>query len=879
MQPRAIRHSATFQRRILLILAGLFVAATAVYSVVWMILSRSTPVQLGASYEWTKENGAKVLSVVPGSPAEKAGLRARDLIISVNGRKLDDPVPFAGHPFYRYVTLGANRDTVQLGVKRSGAPDEVTALAVLQPFPVRFTDVSFSKVAVLRLISFYPLFFLIVGATVLFLRLEDAKAWGLALLFAGFIAEAPLVEGTFPPSLRGFALFYTSLVGGLAPAIFYWFFAVFPVPSPIDRRLPRLKLISLLALGAVYVPLAVACLFVGDRTPALRVFGWHNRTPLNWVVFVDSVALYCLGFVSLVWNSVRPPTPEARRKTRVIVWGTLVGFVPAFLIVVVGQMLNQRLEDSPFWLWTGAVVATMLMPVSYAYAVAKDRVLEIPVLLKKSARYLMVQRGFVLVTLLISILASLLFIASFTRFFRAHTEMAVPASLTVGTLFGIAAVVANLQIVPRVTKRIDRAFFRDAYNAREVLEHLAQKSRTAAGREPLAEMLECEINQALHPAALAIYLQNGEGELTRQRSHGAGEALGLTDGRLLEELEGRAAPLDVRRQETGDNEQFALLDGTLPECLVPILSGQGRLTGLIALGMRLSEEPYSGEDKRLLNSVAMQAGVALENISLAEKMAEQMEAERHRAQEMDIARRVQARLLPQKQPKLETLEYVGGCIQARQVGGDYYDFLELRSGRVALVLADIAGKGISGALLMANLQANLRSQYAMALEDPRGFLRSVNRLFYENTTETSYATLFFSEYDDATRRLRYVNCGHLPPLILRGPAPSSEVVPNPMVERLDSTATVLGLFEKWDCTVGEVELRAGDILVMYTDGVTEAPNAAWEEFGDDRLLETMKAHALLPVSALWKEMIGAVQQFSTGEQQDDITLLVARCTA
>src|SRR3982750_3702553 len=143
MQPRAIRHSATFQRRILLILAGLFVAATAVYSLVWMILSRPTPVQLGASYEWTKENGAKVLSVAPGSPAEKAGLHARDLIVSVNGRRLNDPVPFAGYPFYRYVTLGANRDTVQLGVKRSGAPDEVTALAVLQPFPVRFTDVSF----------------------------------------------------------------------------------------------------------------------------------------------------------------------------------------------------------------------------------------------------------------------------------------------------------------------------------------------------------------------------------------------------------------------------------------------------------------------------------------------------------------------------------------------------------------------------------------------------------------------------------------------------------------------------------------------------------------------------------------------------------------
>lgn len=104
-------------------------------------------------------------------------------------------------------------------------------------------------------------------------------------------------------------------------------------------------------------------------------------------------------------------------------------------------------------------------------------------------------------------------------------------------------------------------------------------------------------------------------------------------------------------------------------------------------------------------------------------------------------------------------------------------------------------------------------------------------------------------------------------------------MPNQVVERLESTSTVLGLFEKWDCTVGEVELRAGDILVIYTDGVTEAANTDWEEFGDDRLIDTIKAHAILPVSALWKEIIGTVQQFSTGEQQDDITLIVARCTA
>src|SRR5437879_7988330 len=194
-----------------------------------------------------------------------------------------------------------------------------------------------------------------------------------------------------------------------------------------------------------------------------------------------------------------------------------------------------------------------------------------------------------------------------------------------------------------------------------------------------------------------------------------------------------------------------------PECLVPILGRNSRLIGLLVLGQRLSEEPYSSEDKHLLDSVASQAGITLENIDLAEKMAERMEAERRAAVEIDIARRVQARLFPQNLPRLETLEYVGGCVQARQVGGDYYDFLDMGPGTLGIVLADISGKGMSGALLMANLQANLRSQYAVALDDLPRLLQSVNRLFYENTTDESYATMFFGVYDDSCRRHRFAN--------------------------------------------------------------------------------------------------------------------------
>ncbi len=211
--------------------------------------------------------------------------------------------------------------------------------------------------------------------------------------------------------------------------------------------------------------------------------------------------------------------------------------------------------------------------------------------------------------------------------------------------------------------------------------------------------------------------------------------------------------------------------------------------------------------------------MALESIRRGEEIAERIETERRVAQEMEFAKQVQARLFPQKLPPLETLEYTGGCIQARQVGGDYYDFLELRPGRLALVLADIAGKGVSGALLMANLQANLRSQYAMALDDLPRLLESVNHLFYENTSDSSYATLFFADYNDSSRRLRYVNCGHLPPLLLRaGDSLQDRSYSQPAVEHLEPTCTVLGLFNQWECSVAEVQLTPGDTLVLYTDG-------------------------------------------------------------
>jgi serine phosphatase RsbU (regulator of sigma subunit) len=249
-------------------------------------------------------------------------------------------------------------------------------------------------------------------------------------------------------------------------------------------------------------------------------------------------------------------------------------------------------------------------------------------------------------------------------------------------------------------------------------------------------------------------------------------------------------------------------------------------------------------------------------------LAGKLESERRAAQEMEIAKQVQARLFPQTLPLCRTLEYAGICLQARQVGGDYYDFLELGRERLGLVIGDIAGKGIAAALLMANLQANLRSQCAIALDQPQRFLQSVNQLFFENTSDSAYATLFFAEYDDNAGSLRYANCGHLSALLLRS---------DDTLERLDSTATVLGLFREWECSIGERRLFRGDTLAFYTDGITESFDDREDEFGEARLIEALRRHRELPSPALLASILDEVRKFSSGEQHDDITLIVAKC--
>ena len=842
-------------RPLLLIGAVLFAIANIVYAVSWMYYIRSPiQVEIGIDEDYSAA-GVHLVRVRPGTPAEAAGLKAGDLIVAIDGRTANSERSW-NSLLYR-VWLGSQPgDTVTLTVQRGGEGQPVTVPTFFRAKQGAGDRKTLAFRVGREIMGSFPILFIGVGLAVLFLRLEDPYAWLLALVFATWISPADIPDWfvAAPSALQTFLLGYRTVTMCLLPPVFYFFFAVFPTRSPIDRKLPWLKWLFLV----LSLCLGMGGFWRGDMEPlpfVRRLFGDRGVHIAGMTVGYGAILL---GVASLLMNFFSATSLAERRKLKVILWGTIVGITP---VVLVKFAENLAHFEPAFWLQFIYVVLLLLFPLSFAYAVVKHRVMDIPVLLKRSARYFVVERGFVFLILALSVGLTLWLGQAFARHFSEWSRAAVP----VGATFGVLLVAGATQVHRRVRTRLDRAFFRSSYNAQQILEDLAAKTLTVTTREELATLLRDNIENALHPSSMYVYLENGHRQFSAYAGTPPPAAMTLAPNtNAINMLAEQSGPVELTPEETYGTQ----LEPLQPECLVPIRgSSEGELQGGIVLCARLSEEPYSSSDKRLLASVASQAGIAMRSITLAEKMAQRLEAERRAEQEMQIARQVQSRLLPQEAPALKTLQCAGRCIQTRSVGGDYYDFLDFGGGRLGLVLADISGKGISGALLMANLQANLRSQYALALEDIPRLLTSVNRLFYRNTEPNSYATAFFAIYNEEDHRLQYVNCGHNAPLLLRADG---------VVERLEATATVLGLFEEWECMVAQRQLAPGDVLVIYTDGISEASPNEEDEFGEERLQDVVRRRQSQSADEILDAILRDVQQFSQGEQADDMTLIVAK---
>jgi len=272
-----------------------------------------------------------------------------------------------------------------------------------------------------------------------------------------------------------------------------------------------------------------------------------------------------------------------------------------------------------------------------------------------------------------------------------------------------------------------------------------------------------------------------------------------------------------------------------------------------------------GLDARPAEQTTLAHEVARLTTAIGREMAQRERVNR----ELEIAREVQERLFPQRLPSVPSLDYCGRCRPAREVGGDYYDFLELPEGKLGIAIGDVSGKGIGAALLMASLEASLRG-LALVVHDLAELINRVNSLVLDASSENRYATLFYAEYDPRSRQLSYVNAGHNPPVILRKSDAGFAVF------RLESGGPVVGLLR--ECYEQEsFTLEPGDLIVLFTDGISESMNARDEEWGEEKLIEFAKTCQGLTAPEATTRIMAAAEAFAAGaSQHDDMTLVVLR---
>jgi sigma-B regulation protein RsbU (phosphoserine phosphatase) len=465
--------------------------------------------------------------------------------------------------------------------------------------------------------------------------------------------------------------------------------------------------------------------------------------------------------------------------------------------------------------------------------------------------------------------------------FMNRQDISSGRKLTIVALL-FAAVFSLRKIAFKVRSWIDRRFFRDAYNSEQILASLGDEVRTIVETRPLLERVAGKIAESLHVPRVAVFLPQ-EGFYRPAYALGYDSTpptefcdSAATIGHLRKEPEPARVYLDDEKSwvntELSQDERQSLA-ALSPQLLLP-LSVKDKLLGLISLGEKRSEEPYSSSDLRLLKSVASQTALALSNAQLSAVIAEEVARREKLNREIEIAREVQERLFPQRLPEVAGLRYFGQCRTALGVGGDYYDFLPLPDGKLGVALGDVSGKGIAAALTMASLQASLRADAMRAGDDLAGLITRVNNMVYDASSEDRYATLFYAQFDPATRCLTYVNAGHCPPILLRGAAAGHTV------ERLDKAGgTVVGLVPDATYDQAQVDLAEGDLLVIYTDGFSEAMSPNLEEWGEKRLLEAVKSCDGLPAKDAISKIMQAADAFASGApQSDDMTLVILRVT-
>jgi len=597
--------------------------------------------------------------------------------------------------------------------------------------------------------------------------------------------------------------------------------------------LPPLLYAASLALGTVF----------GLRTTLV------SGAPLpSWVLMGDYMVL---GLLALLFSLLRAEEGRERRQIATVFAGTVLGVTP---FLVLGVVLPSLFRTDRYVLL--GVVPLILVPFTFAYAIVRFHFFDIRVIVRRSLLYT-VTTAVVAGTYAISI-------AGFNFVLR---DASLGRSPYYPLLLALAIVALFDPLRRRLQEPVDRFFFREAYDARRAVEEVSDALARELSLERLESLLTDRLSEVMRLEWAALYRR--EGEVLESATAAPPLPLEIPSSALLVgEVARETAPVrltvlePLKALDPGSRELLAQFAARNARLVVPLRTREA-LHGILVVGPKLSEEEFTSDDLQLVRTVANQGAVALENARLLGERSRQLALEK----ELEIARQVQFSLIPERLPEAPGWTVAARCQPAQQVGGDFYDALPAAGGvGTALVAGDVSGKSVYGAMLMVAAHEILHTAALGGLA-PEQLLQMANQRLYRPQPRLFVALAYLQLAERG--RLTYALAGHPPPMVRRNGGRVEEL-PMPL-HRLPLGALRGGV---WDL-VG-AELGVGEVLLLYSDGVTEARNEAGEVFGDERLIDVLAAAPADPEAAV-AAVLGAIAAFVDGaDPYDDVTVMALR---
>jgi serine phosphatase RsbU (regulator of sigma subunit) len=708
-----------------------------------------------------------------------------------------------------------------------------------------------------------------VVAWMLFFGATGSVLGALSLLSSGGSAAAG--ARTTPDLLQNFAYAWEFFF----PTLLY-FASIFPEERDYIRRLTRWGGAVRLGFGAlIFLPHAFHLVLMivlsvwkpTFATPESGMFAYFGpvfgvaRVLVGLFLAIHQGLFslvnlgYGIGTMFLLFQSYRAATvPRLRQQLRAIAIGLsacLVLYASANVVALFPGLFGPAVADSLRSSLT--IVALTLGSGTIAYAIVRYKFLDTRVLARRGVLYALVSGAIVVFYILV--------VAPVNRLI---THMTGVDARVFEPVFLIMTLALFQPTVARIEDLLDRRLLKDPGDYRNVLRRLRLELQTTIDLDTLLTRTIGTLSEALLLRRGHIVVLTASGSIVRS---GTGqpptEAQGAALGRVLPKLPGQDAAFRLAdRISTLDDAEQELLGREMGLALVVPLRWRGETLGALLLGGKLTDTDYTSEDVALLTDLASQVSVSLQNaLLLSERVAVARIEE-----ELNLARQIQSASLISVFPRLPRLEMFALTVPSKHVGGDFYDVVPTMDGGHLIAIADVSGKGVPAALMSSMLQASLRTQ-AGDRSSLSAILRNINALMYRSTSDNQFATFFLAHVSEDSLVLRFSNAGHNWPVVLRRGSARTF---------LERGGTLLGILENVAYEEDHVILRPGDVVVLYTDGVSEAMNDAGEMFGEDRLLELVEG---LPDGIGAREITVCIQNgvhafLGHLEPQDDMTIVV-----